>query len=507
MTATTAAPATTYEIDRVYQVPPGDLIIGTNVRTDTRPDATAFAASIKARGVVEAIAAYVDQDGTLTVLRGQRRAVVAAQVGTPTGTVPVRVVPAPEDVDRITDQMTENLHRAGMHERETRDGIGQLALLGVSAAQIAKRTAVERPFVDAALVVTASETSRARMDEQDMTLEQAAIFAEFEDDPQALAVLESEWKDSWRRAGLVHVAQRLRDDRAERVVLLSEVDRLRATGLPVLDLDAAADYDRYHLMENLRTEDGTPVPEDQWPTVAGAAVVVSMEWQEPDDDDEDGEAVQVPTPVWVCTDPDAAGLHYLYRTPPRRSAADEPGPEVSDDERAAAEQAAREAASAERRLVKENNTAWRSAETVRREWLTGLLNRRVVPKGAEVLIAHAVLSQEYALTHAMTHGFTLLPALLGGTSTTHTDRRESRARLLAQATTPKAAIMRTLAAVLAAWEDRSDVHTWRSPRPWDGEVMTALTTWGYPASDVELLLIGKTPTPAEPDEPDPTDAA
>ena len=125
MSTTTQAPV--YEVGRVYEVAPGDLLIGTNVRTDARPDAKDFAASVRSRGVIVAIDAHADEDGRLTVLRGQRRALVAAQVGTPSGTVPVRVVPAPDEADRITDQLVENLHRADMHEREARDGVEQLA--------------------------------------------------------------------------------------------------------------------------------------------------------------------------------------------------------------------------------------------------------------------------------------------------------------------------------------------------------------------------------------------
>ena len=40
--------------------------------------------------------------------------------------------------------MVENIHRAGMRETEIVAGVEQLALLGVSAAQIAKRTAIDR---------------------------------------------------------------------------------------------------------------------------------------------------------------------------------------------------------------------------------------------------------------------------------------------------------------------------------------------------------------------------
>ena len=60
--------------------------------------------------------------------------------------------------------------------------------------------------------------------------------------------------------------------------------------------------------------------------------------------------------------------------------------------------------------------------------------------------------------------------------------------LATQPTTPKAQTMRTLAAVLLAWEENTDVHTWRNPDPWDRRIMAALITWGYEPSEVEQLL-------------------
>jgi ParB family chromosome partitioning protein len=501
---------TAYQVGHLYDVPPGDLKIGSNVRTDTRGDAKEFAASIRARGVIEAITACPDPQGGLTVLRGQRRTLVAAKVGTPGGTVPVRVVAAPGEADRITDQMVENLHRASIRERETRDGIEQLALLGVSAAQIVKRTAVARPVVDAALAVAAHEASKARMDEQEMTLEQAAIFAEFEDDPDAVATLTTAWQSRWDRPRLAHVAQRLRDEHDEHAALRAEAERLRAEGLPVLDpRDVPADARRL-ILDALRDADGNPVPEDQWPTTPGAAVMVTAEWDDgPEPQDEDAEPVEpvrVYVPVWVCTDPDAAGLHHAYGPRLATNTAHHPGVESDDERRAreAGEQTQREAESAERRRVLANNKAWRSAEVVRREWLAGLCSRRVVPKDAEALIARAVLGCQYSLSHALEHGHTLLPTLLGihTPEGVYQSRAQMCARVLAQATTPKAATMRTLAAVLAAWEDRSGVHTWRNPCPWDAAIMAALIGWGYPASDVEQLLVSRD----APDDHDATDA-
>lgn len=489
----TTAPV--FEVGHLYEVAPGDLQIGTNVRADTRADAKEFAASVRARGVLVAIDAHVGEAGALVVLRGQRRALVAAQVGTPTGTVPVRVVPAPDEADRITDQLVENLHRATMHERETRDAVEQLALLGVPVAQIVKRTALARPVVTAALAVAGHEASKARMDAQDMTLEQAAIFAEFEDDPEAVAALERAWDNPWQRPRLEHVAQRLRDEAAERTAIRAEVERLRAEGLPVLDPEQVpADAARLHLGD-LLDQDGQPVPAEQWPTTPGAAVLVTVQWTDPDQNSEDGddedageepddEPRQVFVPVWICTDPAAAGLHHRWHGTPGTTE-----PEKDDDARAQAEQARREAESAERRRVLANNAAWRSAETVRRQWLGTLLSRRQVPKGAEALIARTIIERQHPLTHAMSNGHDLLADLLGLTPPSgYQSSADLAERALAHASTPAAATMRTLAAVLAAWEARTGVHTWRNPGPYDAAVMSALIGWGYTPSDVEHLL-------------------
>lgn len=268
---------TTTASEELVHVNPGSLMIGTNVRADSRPDAKDFAASIKARGVLEVITAYRDDEGHLVVVRGQRRAVVATRVGTPTGTVPVRVVPAPVAADRIADQLSENVHRAGMHDSEVRDAIDQLALCGISAAQITKRTALPRSTVDAAITVTRSPSARERMDQVGLTLDEAAIFAEFDGDEHATRTLtEALDRRDWQP--ITHAAQRLRDDAADTAALTAEAARLRSDGIPALDpSDTPQDYYRLRLT-NLRTEDGHPVPQDAWPTILGAAVVVRRIW-------------------------------------------------------------------------------------------------------------------------------------------------------------------------------------------------------------------------------------
>lgn len=486
--------ASTYTVGQVYDVEPAALLIGTNVRHDvkTRDD---FAASIRARGVLEPVTAYEDQDGHLVILRGQRRTLTAQAVGTPSGTIPVRVVDQAEDADRIVDQLSENIHRAAMDQAEEVAAIEQLALLGVSAAQIAKRTAVERPTVDRVLAVSKHEGIRERLDAGDVTLEQAAALAEFDGDPQAQETIE---RAIHFHNPLAHAIERARQEQAERAEVRAEVERLRAEGIPALDPDDAPSRPWEVSLNSLtRIEDGQHVPEADWPTLPGAAVIVSPRWEWVEDqdqpevedeweneDDEGGDCVRVRTfsLEWVCLDPEAAGLHYAPHTSSRTQNAPQ-------------DEAAAEAKRVERRRVLAGNKAWRAAEVVRRNWLRALVSRKTPPKDAEYLICSAVLTGPHWLRQAMEQSHGLLGEMLPGETGEDSPRwhlASARAQALAQEPASiKAATMRTLAAILTAWEAHTGVQTWRSPDEWDRRVMEALTGWGYEPCDVERVLIGE----------------
>ena len=513
---TTADEAT--DVDQAEEfayLDPAAIIIGTNVRTDLRPDHKEFRKSIKERGVLEAVTVYRDEDGQYVLLRGQRRTVTAAEVGTPTGLIPARVVPQPADADRIGDQMVENIHRAGMREAEIVAGVEQLALLGVSAAQIAKRTSIDRPTVNAALAVTKADQSRNRLDSGDLTLEEAAIFAEFEHDPEAVERLENAKR--WRRS-LAHEAQRLRDEAAEREADAAEVERLRAEGLPVLTAEEVSEAEQSGevlRIERLVTEDGEPLPEEEWPNVPGARVHVVKEWVYPEDeydeaaedgsDDEDyepAEPYQQYVPVWVVTDLAASGLRR--RGGGSGSGTADSTADSSDGGGEEAE-AQREQQRQERRRVIANNKAWASAETVRREWLAGFVARKTAPKGAEALICEAVVTGHHSLSKAMDHRHPMLFTLLGvdvPTGFYYGAGPEECRKIATKASTPKAATMTTLAAVVAAWEATTGKHSWRNPSAWDARVLGALVEWGYQPSEVERILLGEEQQPTAEDADD-----
>ncbi|MEQ7845746.1 ParB/RepB/Spo0J family partition protein [Nocardioides kribbensis] len=511
-TAPTAEPtdeptvdASTDAAEEFVYLDPGTIIIGSNVRIDL-PDAKEFRRSIKERGVLEAVTVYRNDEDQYVCLRGQRRTVEAASVGTPTGLIPARVVAKPEEADRIVDQMVENIHRAGMRETEIVAGVEELTLVGVSAAQIAKRLSVPRPTVNAALAVTKADQSRNRLDSGDLTLAEAAIFAEFEHDPDAVERLERRLR--WGH-GLDHEAQRLRDEATERAEYAAEVERLRGDGLPVLTAEEAADAEATAVaIEDLRTAEGDPLPVEDWPSVTGAAVILTEEWDYPepatstsadggsddepdeDTDEEDPEPVKVFTATWVVTDVEASGLVYGSRT--HGSSSDPASGATSDAEDAARAEGEAEAKRQERRTVIANNKAWVSAETVRRDWLAGFLTRKSAPKGAEALICEAVLTGNYTLSKAMDHRHPMLFKLLGidVPSGYYGAGYEECQKIVTKATTPKGATMTVLAAVLAAWEDSTGKQTWRNPTGWDARVLGALAEWGYEPSDVERLLLG-----------------
>ena len=500
MTDTIQTPAATatdeaseaVQAEEFLYLAPAEIIIGTNVRTDLRADHKEFRKSIKERGVLEAVTVYRNEDGQHVLLRGQRRTVTAAEVGTPTGLLPARVVPQPADADRIGDQMVENIHRAGMREAEIVAGVEQLALLGVSAAQIAKRTSIDRPTVNAALAVTKADQSRNRLDSGDLTLEEAAIFAEFEHDPEAVERLENAKR--WRRS-LAHEAQRLRDEAAEREADAAEVERLRAEGLPILSAEEVAEADEVLRIERLGTEDGESLPEEEWPNVPGARVQVVKEWVYPEDeddeeheDDEPAEPYQQYVPVWVVTDLDASGLRRRGGGSSSTASADEGG--ESEEEA--------EARREERRRVIANNKAWASAETVRREWLATFVARKTAPKGAEALICEAVVTGHHSLSKAMDHRHPMLFTLLGVDRPTgyYGAGHDECHKIATKASTPKAATMTTLAAVIAAWEATTGKHSWRNPTAWDARVLGALVEWGYQPSEVERILLGEEPQPS-----------
>ena len=128
---------------------PATLLVDLNIR-EAKLDKD-FVASIKDHGVIEPIVAVRTEDGQVRVRHGHRRALGAIEAARPL--VPVFIAGAEDndEADRIARQWHENQHRAALTNVEEVEAVDQLALLGLSAAAIAKRLRSPRKHVESAL--------------------------------------------------------------------------------------------------------------------------------------------------------------------------------------------------------------------------------------------------------------------------------------------------------------------------------------------------------------------
>jgi ParB family chromosome partitioning protein len=456
----------------IETVDPATLVLAANVRASVSLD-KAFVASIKEHGVLQAITGTRDEDGTILVRYGQRRTLAAIEAGL--ATVPVMVVNATgDDADRIVQQLGENDHRQGLSAADRLGAYEQLAALGLSAAQITRRTRRPKGEVDAALTVTGSElAARAVGRFEFLTLDQAATIAEFDHDSEAVKALTVAAKEG----PFEHVAQRLRDDRDRDKARATLADELRATGVTVVEQPAYDDTTVRPLYRLAAATGGKPFEVESHAACAGHAayVTVSPHWT----DDCTGREVRAyeAEPTFVCTQWKAAGHVDTYA---RGSEAKPKAADMTPEQR--------EQAKAERRDVVESNKAWDAAEPVRREWIAQFLTRKTAPKGSAVFIARMVTQHGEAVTgvggdHLAAEWFGLTPASYG-TST-------GWAAVIDRATDARATVI-ALGRLLAGCEKDTSRDSWRRINPRTVAYLRFLAANGYELSDVEQRAAGLT---------------
>jgi ParB family transcriptional regulator, chromosome partitioning protein len=386
--------------DVIEHIDPRTLLVDVNARMQTTADKKLIG-SVKDLGVLQPIIAVRTVDGQVRVRFGHRRTFAAIEAGLET--VPVRVIgdertDKPGEIDRLVTQFAENEHREGFTHQDRIGVVEQLALLDVSANQIAKRTKMARPEVDKALAVVKSELAKKASARYDLTLDQAAAVAEFEDEPETVKALIA----AVETGQFDHVLVRARHNRADAIAKQTAIEELTAQGVRVLD-EAPLWSDTTTPLARLRDDDGERIAVEAHATCPGHVAWVEQEWVEvladgrmvePDGEYTDDELDGVKEERrWVaefgCDNPreyhpTASGLH----TPLPDSTSGEP----ESEEDIAARKAA---ASAERKRVIAGNKAWDAAVEVRRDWLRVFLGRKTPPAGTQRFIATAILNGDY----------------------------------------------------------------------------------------------------------------
>ena len=441
------------------QIDPRTVTIGTNVRSLPELDDPDFVASVRELGVLTPITVNETAAAGYQLRYGQRR--ILAAIAAERETVPALVLPAGDDTDeakaaRLVEQWAENEHRAAITENDRVNAVEQLALLGVPAGQIATRLHVKRSAVTAARKVASNVEAQAAMIEHDLTIEDAAILAEFSDDAHAMDELRSTL--SYGRS-LTHTAQRLRDERREAKALAKLRTETEAQGIKVVE------HDELTRLVSLVTAEREDITDEAHAACPGHAAYVSTStsW-------ETGRAVRTPRVVYGCTDPEAHGHQHRYPQANHSTADRGIGPDGKMTEEA----------KDERRKVIANNKAYESALTVRTEWIAAFAKSSGPIKGAEVFIARALIAGEFRPAYSRAEAEALGKKL--------TDRSQ-----------PATALRAAVAVLLDQWSrDHQHRNGWREPGAQTIRFLTAMQGWGYELADVEReMLHPEQPAPGE----------
>lgn len=517
MTSNTIATAPTAEL---RQLDPAALVIDDNIRSQAQATITAAFIDSISEGVQQPILA-VEVDGQVRVRDGQRRTLAAREAKL--DRVPVYVVPVATDADdkamtigRIVDQFV-SFEREELRASDRVSAIEQLSLAGMSATKIAKATRIKKKDVDNTLAIAKSSATLDLLDQgAGVTLEQSAVIAAYDHDPEA-----QQWLIRAASTGrFEHEVAQLESRADERAALLVEVAKHASEGI-----DSVTRYPNYQSgdarVEQLANADGTPAQIEDIPVghrLAYVWVDVAEWWTDSDDNtvaeeiiDWDLEGEDVPADAqpeegyidprtlthhvenavettWYVTGFATLGLQgKRYDTSPRANTA---AAEVS--------QAEKDALKAERRRVRVLNAASDTARGVRIEKLTTWLARKTLPKGSAPQIAKFIATSMQAhhdmfgANSMQGNAHDIATTILGG----------DPADQIEDAATADRVQIVALAIALAAREAHMWKDSWRNAadRNYPGSTVGARADYlrflvevlGYTLTEVEKVITGDT---------------
>ena len=478
-------------INLYLELHPDQLTFGANVRTDLNLD-DQFLKSVKVNGVIQPVVAFPDPDtpGLYRILAGHRRTAAAVQTGR--DVIPVVVVPRPEDADRVSEQLVENIHRAELTVTERAAAYKQLALdFGLPATQIARRTATKIDRVGAHIKVASSPVAASVLEQApELGLDILADIAEFDDDPQAVKELTKVAHDN--APALPHVIVRLRRDRDYATAKTTLEEWLTSHNIPIVQVgqEGFAPSGYSTIIGYVYTAD----PErdvdvaDRDAMLAIPGIHAGVYWKTYEDRAEilwcvENNHHDTVIPRWLA-DRDSAEATIDPEEHQRR---------VAEQEQANRERQARD-------------TALRDAAEVRTAFLRELLTRPE-PKGVDHFLVHTFTTRAgYNTTDLIDAGDPLelleLPVPDDDDQLDTTGMTSPGAALADYANqTPRNAARVVLAIALAASEAeyQSGIYS-EADRRFARTYLDYLKAWGYGPADIETELTREPETKSDDDE-------
>ncbi|MEV6925514.1 ParB N-terminal domain-containing protein [Dactylosporangium sp. NPDC051485] len=455
-----------------------------NVRTNVvlRPS---FVKSIKERGVRVALKVKEHPDGRLEIVMGERRLFGAIEAGRPQ--VPCIIVEAGPLADDFLDMYTENVERDGLTAIEEAQALFRAAEAGASRTKISKSLGLKPDVVRKSIAAGGlSDHARqvvAETPQYEWGLDELAVLAEFDGDPDAVARIAAHARRRNFEYG-VNLERAARERRAAREAVIT---KLAEAGVPISDLPLPGMV----ALDVLAGRDGEPMQPDEHATCPGHRAIRLGDTSE--------------HPVrFVCNDPTANG-HRPYRP-----SADAPSSAPQPTENNAEDRA-------KKALIRTGNAAWRAATKTRQDHLRQYLTRKTLPRDAVEFVTRQLVMRTQPVAKWMNNPRAkILADLLSmpiGTELNHITERLATAN-------DKRLMVIQLGVIAAAHEKAMDEHTWRFDETWGevtrkaaGQWLEFLSTIGYNPAPIERAVIDQklytgdddTATTAADEEP-PTDA-
>lgn len=347
--------------DTIVRVDPKTLLVGANVRRDTKLTKE-FVDGIKDLGVRVPITAYESAEG-LVVVDGQRRTLAAVDAGLLE--VPVYVTETPDEPTRLVDQVVVNEQREGLGNDEQIAAVQELALFDLKVPAIAKKLGLRKDFVADAVKVGASPAA-LEYHRSGKSFSSAVRIAEFEGQPEQaqLLGLTQEWQVREKADELTQ--KRERKVVAEQIKAMPGVTYVAEPGEGTATFQPIG---RLYLDKNM-TEDVDALPHERLVEVAGDGLVAWPSWGYREGRNRMSIAYGIRG--WK-----ERGLHA-----PSWAIHTEPKPTTPEEI---------EKARVERRQARETTKEWVAAGALRIEFLQGLVQRKTMPKAWEPIVAKRML--------------------------------------------------------------------------------------------------------------------
>jgi ParB-like chromosome segregation protein Spo0J len=468
-----------------------------------------FCASVAENGVRIPLLITTDTDDGYRVIEGHRRLAAAVKAGLAEVPYDLDGERAGDEAGQYLDMVTANsaAYRRNFTPLEEATALFAAHEAGATRTRIRKVTGRRADQVKTALAaggLSAGTREQVGGLDRQLTLDELALLAEFDSEPEALEQLLHAVASGYP---LEHVAERIRQEQAE----AAEHERVRA------DLEAAGVavtgqiVPGSSLLASL-VHDGEDLTPDSHQDCPGHGAFFRSH--------------DLRTPVFYCADPAAHGHSYRWA----QNTPSAPAPIASDGSDGIAippgtveigdtgglppdgripEPIPDPAAEQARRLVTEGNRAWAAAAEVRKRWVQQLLWRRTAPKAVTRFVAEQLLTMPDALRRG-------LPAAAGRLTFIELTGKPLEAVLRDCDTYPPARLpLLILTPIAIAYEseiagDGDRRNTWRTDR-WApcsrkeaGRWLTFLAGLGYELSAIERAVARDLPyegedTPGEPE--------